>query len=93
MNERLRGIRRVTITTTRRRTLRIQSVEFRTSCPICESVVGTPTPGEVATFLEADTRAVEDPIRGALIQILQTVSGSRRLCPDCLVIRESAEKV
>lgn len=84
MNERLKEIRRITITTTRRRTLRIQSVEFRTICPICEREVATLTPGEAGAVLEVDALALGRLLSAGTVHVVQTVSGSLRICHDSL---------
>jgi hypothetical protein len=77
-------IRRIIITTTRRRTLRVQLTLISAHCPICDCEVDTLARSQAADVLEVDATALDEMIACGRLHAIQTVSSNQRICKDSL---------
>lgn len=72
--------RRLKITTTRIRRLRVQVPGLRAFCPHCAREVETYSEAQAAEVLATDTHNLHQFITGNRVHALPTVSGSLRIC-------------
>lgn len=80
----MKEVRRLTLTVTRRRTLRVQFLPVRARCPVCACVVDTLDAAQAAAVLEVTPPQFQLLLADATVHALPTVSGSLRICQDSL---------
>ncbi|HZS06076.1 MAG TPA: hypothetical protein VFD58_14650 [Blastocatellia bacterium] len=79
----MKRTRKVTITTTRRRTLRVQPA-IRARCPVCQHEVETLATAHAAEVLEIDAETLNRLVAAGRVHAIETVSGSFRVCQESL---------
>jgi len=84
----MKQTRRIKITTTRRRILRVQPGTARLHCPICSCLVETLSFPEATAFLQVKEHVLSHLINEDQVHTITTVVGSLRVCRDSLVIRK-----
>lgn len=77
-------IRRIIITTTRRRTLRVQLTLISAHCPVCDCEVDTLARSQAAEVLEVDATALDEMIASGLLHTIQPLNSDPRICKDSL---------
>ena len=80
----MKQTRRITITTTHRRILRVRPALIYAPCPICCREVETFAQSQAADVLEVSRQALDGLSAAGLIHAIRTVSGSLRICRDSL---------
>ncbi len=80
----MKEARRIKITTTQRRILRVRPTAVRAVCPVCAREVETLSTGEAAAVLEVDDLIFHGLLTAGQIHTIRTVSGSLRVCQDSL---------
>jgi hypothetical protein len=80
----MKGMRRVKLTTIRRRRLRLEPPAIRAHCPACGREVETLTAAQAAEVLEIDAPLPSHFIAAGRVHVMRTVSGSLRVCQDSL---------
>lgn len=80
----MKEIRRLRITTTHRRILRFRPAAVRAVCPVCAREVETLNAAQAAEVLEVEAPALSRLIAGGCLHLIETVSGSIRVCKDSL---------
>ena len=76
--------RKIRITATHTRTLRLQAPGVNTYCAVCACEVGTLSQADAAEFLEIELLALQQFIGEGRLHPLHTVSGSLRVCQNSL---------
>ena len=82
----MKEIRRITLTVTRRRTLRLNLSPSRAHCPDCAREVETLSAHEAAAVLGVDEAAFDSLLAAGQVHVLQAVSGSLRICQASLFV-------
>ena len=85
--------RRITVTVTRRRTLRWQIMELQAFCPACAREVETLARAQAAAILEIDEQQFAGLAATGLVHTLQTVNGKLRVCRDSLFAPDTGESL
>ena len=79
--------RRVKITTTRRRSGRLQPPLIRAHCHVCAREVELLTPVQAGEVLRVDDLALGGLIAAGQVHAIQTVSHSWWVCKDSLFVK------
>jgi hypothetical protein len=78
--------RRLIITTTRRRILRLRPLLVCAPCPVCGREVETLAQAQAAEALEINQLMLDGLLAAGRIHAIPTVSGSVRICRDSLFV-------
>ena len=65
----------------------------RFHCPVCQLETETLTTGETAKILEVDEQTLTGLIHSGKLHVIQTVSGSLRVCKDSLAAKVGSPSV
>lgn len=80
----MKETRRLIITTTRRRILRLRPLLVCARCPVCGREVETLAQAQAAEVLEINLLRLDALLAEGRIHAIPTVSGSVRICRDSL---------
>lgn len=80
----MKEVRRITVTTTKRRILRYQPQALSAFCPGCAREVEMLTSAQAAGVLEVDEQTFERLVSSGWVHTIQTLSGVVWVCKDSL---------
>lgn len=83
----MKRIRRMKITTVERQLAYGQSPAIHAYCPLCRQTVETLSKTQAADLLEITQETLDRFIAEGQVHVIQTVSGTRRVCQDSLFPR------
>ncbi|MEP7341245.1 MAG: hypothetical protein ABI977_26180 [Acidobacteriota bacterium] len=80
----MKEVRRLKITSIKRRIVRCQPLAVRANCPVCAREVNTLDTAQAAIVLDVSPTQFQLMLADATVHALPTVSGSLRICQDSL---------
>jgi len=75
------------ITTVREQTINLPDAVVHAHCPVCNQEVEMLTPGHAAEILQVSAEALDHLIAAGQAHTIETISGSRLICKDSLLLR------